>query len=59
MDWKKSTRCEKNLTNVSEHSNNITTSHAGSYFISCNDCDKYCIGETQCNLDKRFYEHKR
>ena len=42
----------KNPTNISKRTNDIITSHVGIYSIPCN-CDKYYIGETQRNLDKK------
>ena len=44
----------KNLTNITKRTNNGTTSHAG-YILHLN---KHYIGETQCNLEKRIYDHK-
>ena len=35
------------------------TSHTGIYSIPGKDCNKHYIGETQCNLQKRIYKHKR
>ena len=49
----------KNLTNISKQTNNPTTSHAGIYSIPCKDCNKHYICETQRNLEKSIYEHKR
>ena len=48
-----------NLSNMSKRIANINTSHAGLYSIPWKDCDKYYIGETQCNLVKMIYKHKR
>ena len=42
----------KNLRNISKRTNNETTSHAGIYSISCKDCNKHFIGETQ-PIDKK------
>ena len=36
----------------------LSTSHAGIYSIPSKDCNRYYIGKTQCNLEKRIYEHK-
>ena len=49
----------KNLTNISKRTNKETTSHTGMYSILCKDCNKHDIGETQRNLEKTIYEHKR
>ena len=48
----------KNLTNISKHTNNVTTSHTGIYSIPYKDCDKHYISETQHSLEKRIYKHK-
>ena len=48
----------KNLSHISKRTNNATTSHASIYSIPYKDCNKHYIGETQCNLEKRIYEHK-
>ena len=49
----------KNLTEITKLTNNETTSHASIFFIPCKDCNKHYIGESQHNLEKRIYEHKR
>ena len=49
----------KNLTNIIKQTNNETKSHVGIYTITCKDCNKLYISETQRNLEKRIYEHKR
>ena len=36
----------KNLANISKCTNSITTFHSGIYSITCNDYNKYYIGET-------------
>ena len=33
--------------------------HAGIYSISRKDCNKHYISKTQCNLEKKIYEHKQ
>ena len=48
----------RNLTNI-KRTNKETTSHAAIYSIPCKDCNKHYIGETQRNLEKIIYEHKR
>ena len=42
-----------------KRTNNAIISHAGIYSIPCKDCDKHYIDETQRNLEKKIYEHKR
>ena len=42
----------KHLTNISKRINSVTTSDTGIYSISCKDCDKHYIVETQRNLEK-------
>ena len=49
----------KSPTNISKLTNNTATSHASIYSIPYKDSDKHYIGETQRNLEKRIYEHKR
>ena len=41
----------KDFTTICKWTSNIITSHTSIYFIPCNDCDKYYIGKTQCNLE--------
>ena len=49
----------KNLTSISKHTNNVTTSQAGIYSIPCKNSDKHYIGQTQHHLEKRIYEYKQ
>ena len=48
----------KNLTNIPNQTNNATTSHTGIYSIPSKDCYDHDISKTQCNLEKRIYQHK-
>ena len=56
--WGYSCSEKRYLTNITKWTNNKTTSHAGIYSIPCKDSNKHYISETQCNLEKRIYEHK-
>ena len=49
----------KNLINITKWTSNEMTFHTGIYSIPCKDCNKHYISETQCNLEKRIYEHKQ
>ena len=44
-----------NLTDISKRYNNIATSYVSIYSILYRDCDKYQIGETKRNLEKKGF----